>query len=94
MVSTADLDKAPTQVAAMFDEVSTRYDVTNAVLSAGTLVVAAAQNFWNLNIDGAVGLIISLVVLKAGFEGAWEMSEEDLLLDMLAMCWGWLACVS
>ena len=35
---------------------------------AGTLVVAAAQNFWNLNIDGAVGLIISLVVLKAGFE--------------------------
>ena len=31
-------------------------------------MVAAAQNFWNLNIDGAVGLIISLVVLKAGFE--------------------------
>ena len=26
------------------------------------------QNFWNLNIDGAVGPIISLVVLKAGFE--------------------------
>ena len=45
--------------------IDSNYD---AVLSAGTLVVAAAQNFWNLNIDGAVGLIISLVVLKAGFE--------------------------
>ena len=45
--------------------IDSNYD---AVLSAGTLVVAAAQNFWGLNIDGAVGLIISLVVLKAGFE--------------------------
>ena len=45
--------------------IDSNYD---AVLSAGTLVVAAAQNFWNLNIDGAVGLIISLVVLKVGFE--------------------------
>lgn len=45
--------------------IDSNYD---AVLSAGTLVVAAAQNFWGLNIDGAVGLVISLVVLKAGFE--------------------------
>lgn len=45
--------------------IDSNYD---AVLSAGTLVVAAAQNIWNLNIDGIVGLIISLVVLKAGFE--------------------------
>lgn len=45
--------------------VDSNYD---AVLSGGTLVVAAAQNLWGLNIDGAVGLIISLVVLKAGFE--------------------------
>ena len=45
--------------------IDSNYD---AVLSAGTLVVAAAQNFWNLNIDGIVGLLISLVVLKAGFE--------------------------
>ncbi|WP_161471334.1 cation diffusion facilitator family transporter [Adlercreutzia caecimuris] len=45
--------------------VDSNYD---AVLSAGTLVVAAAQNFWGLNIDGAVGLIISLVVCKAGVE--------------------------
>ena len=37
--------------------IDSNYD---AVLSAGTLVVAAAQNFWGLNIDGAVGLIISV----------------------------------
>jgi len=34
-VSKADLSKQPAQVAAMFDEVSTRYDRTNAVLSVG-----------------------------------------------------------
>ncbi|MEY8460514.1 cation diffusion facilitator family transporter [Eggerthellaceae bacterium 24-137] len=45
--------------------VDSNYD---AVLSAGTLVVAAAQNLWGLNIDGAVGLVISLVVCKAGVE--------------------------
>jgi demethylmenaquinone methyltransferase/2-methoxy-6-polyprenyl-1,4-benzoquinol methylase len=31
----ADLDKAPPEVAAMFDEVAARYDVTNDVLSLG-----------------------------------------------------------
>lgn len=45
--------------------VDSNYD---AVLSAGTLVVAIAQNGWGINIDGAVGLIISLVVCKAGIE--------------------------
>lgn len=35
MVSKADLDKQPAQVAAMFDEVSTHYDRTNTVLSMG-----------------------------------------------------------
>ena len=45
--------------------VDSNYD---AVLSAGTLVVAFAQNVWNLNIDGIVGLIISLVVCKAGID--------------------------
>lgn len=55
--------------------IDSNYD---AVLSAGTLVVAAAQNFWNLNIDGAVGLIISLVVLKAGFE---VRGTYDVVLD-------------
>lgn len=45
--------------------IDSNYD---AVLSAGTLVVAFAQNLWNVNIDGIVGLIISLVVCKAGLE--------------------------
>lgn len=45
--------------------VDSNYD---AVLSAGTLVVAFAQNTGNINIDGIVGVVISLVVLKAGIE--------------------------
>ena len=45
--------------------VDSNYD---AVLSAGTLVVAIVQLGWNINIDGIVGLIISLVVIKAGIE--------------------------
>ena len=31
----AGLDKAPEEVAAMFDDVAQRYDVTNTVLSMG-----------------------------------------------------------
>lgn len=38
------------------------------MLSAGTLVVALAQNLWDINIDGLVGLVISLVVCKAGID--------------------------
>ncbi|MCK9899457.1 bifunctional demethylmenaquinone methyltransferase/2-methoxy-6-polyprenyl-1,4-benzoquinol methylase [Parafrankia colletiae] len=34
-MSRAGLDKKPEQVAAMFDQVARRYDVTNAILSAG-----------------------------------------------------------
>jgi demethylmenaquinone methyltransferase/2-methoxy-6-polyprenyl-1,4-benzoquinol methylase len=34
-VARADLDKAPAEVAAMFDEVAERYDVTNDVLALG-----------------------------------------------------------
>lgn len=45
--------------------IDSNYD---AVLSAGTLVVAFAQILWNINIDGIVGVIISLVVCKAGIE--------------------------
>lgn len=45
--------------------VDSNYD---AVLSAGTLVVALAQNLWGINIDGLVGVVISLVVCKAGIE--------------------------
>ncbi|WP_304426410.1 cation diffusion facilitator family transporter [uncultured Adlercreutzia sp.] len=45
--------------------IDSNYD---AVLSAGTLVVAIVQLAWNVNIDGIVGLLISLVVIKAGLE--------------------------
>lgn len=45
--------------------VDSNYD---AVLSAGTLVVALTQNLWGINIDGIVGLVISLVVCKAGID--------------------------
>lgn len=45
--------------------VDSNYD---AVLSAGTLVVAIVQLAWNVNIDGIVGIIISLVVVKAGID--------------------------
>lgn len=45
--------------------IDSNYD---AVLSAGTLVVAIFQLAWNINIDGIVGLVISLVVCKAGLE--------------------------
>lgn len=45
--------------------IDSNYD---AVLSAGTLVVAIFQLAWNINIDGIVGFIISLVVIKAGLE--------------------------
>lgn len=40
----------------------------DAVLSAGTLVAAFAMMLWHVNIDGIVGTIISVFVLKAGFD--------------------------
>lgn len=52
--------------------IDSNYD---ALLSGGTLVVALFQNVWNINIDGAVGIIISLVVCKAG---------TDVMRDSLA----------
>lgn len=69
--------------------VDSNYD---AVLSAGTLVVAAAQNLWGLNIDGIVGLIISLVVCKAGIEVLRDalgpiigLPEDKKLVNAIAM---------
>lgn len=44
----------------------------DAILSAGTLFVAGAQLIFNINIDGVVGLLISLFVLKAGIEVLWD----------------------
>lgn len=40
----------------------------DAILSAGTLLVIFAQIGFDVNIDGIVGAIISLFVLKAGFD--------------------------
>lgn len=40
----------------------------DAVLSAGTLVAALVMMIWRINIDGLVGAIISLFVLKAGID--------------------------
>ena len=48
-MSKADLSKQPAQVAAMFDQVSTRYDRTNAVLSVGNAAL------WRVATTRAVG---------------------------------------
>lgn len=45
--------------------VDSNYD---AVVSFGTLVAAFAMMLFRINIDGIVGLIISVFVLKAGFD--------------------------
>ncbi len=47
----------------------------DAFITGGTLVVALVQNIWGVNIDGIVGLIISILVCKAGI---------DVLRDSLA----------
>ncbi len=57
--------KATNSQALVASGIDSNYD---AVLSAGTLVVAIFQLAWNINIDGIVGLVISLVVCKAGLE--------------------------
>lgn len=38
----------------------------DAILTGGTLVAALAALIWKVNIDGAIGVIISLFVLKSG----------------------------
>lgn len=40
----------------------------DGILSGGTLVVVFAQMWFDINIDGIVGAIISFFVLKAGFD--------------------------
>ena len=61
-MSRADLSKAPTQVAAMFDDVAERYDVTNDVLALGqtrvwrrAVVEAVAPRPGQLILDLAAG---------------------------------------
>lgn len=67
--------------------IDSNYD---AVLSAGTLVVAVVQNVWDVNIDGIVGVVISLVVCKAGVNVLRDalgpiigMPESSKLVDQI-----------
>lgn len=39
----------------------------DAVLSFGTLLAAGASMLWGLRLEGALGVVISLVIVKAGF---------------------------
>lgn len=45
--------------------IDSNYD---AILTGGTLVAALAMIWFNVNIDGIIGIIISLFVFKAGFD--------------------------
>ncbi len=45
--------------------IDSNYD---AVISGGTLIAALVAIFWNIDIDGIVGLVISVFVLKAGID--------------------------
>lgn len=40
----------------------------DAILSAGTFVAAVVSMVWSVNLEGILGLLISLVILKAGAE--------------------------
>lgn len=40
----------------------------DAILSTGTLVSAILSYFWNINIEGWLGAIISIFIIKAGIE--------------------------
>lgn len=51
VVTRADLDKDPAEVAAMFDEVAARYDLTNTVLSLGR------DRGWRRAVAGALDLV-------------------------------------
>lgn len=40
----------------------------DAILSLGTLIAAAASMIWGLSLEGVIGVIISVFILKAGLE--------------------------
>ena len=44
----------------------------DAILSLGTLIAAAVSMFWGLSLEGIIGVIISVFILKAGFEMLME----------------------
>ena len=48
----------------------------DAVLSFGTLVAAAASMLWGWRIEGALGVVISLIIIKAGVEMLTETLES------------------
>lgn len=88
MVSRAELDKDPRDVASMFDGVARRYDLTNTVLSMGqdrswrkatraALEIGAGQRV----LDLAAGTAVSTVELKKS--GAWCVAA-DFSVGMLA----------
>jgi demethylmenaquinone methyltransferase / 2-methoxy-6-polyprenyl-1,4-benzoquinol methylase len=86
-VSRADLDKNPRDVAAMFDGVARRYDLTNTVLTAGqdrrwrALTRAALQlQPGEKLLDLAAGTAVSTVELARS--GAWCVAA-DFSLGML-----------
>lgn len=87
IVSRADLDKDPRDVAAMFDGVARRYDLTNTVLTAGLdrrwrrLTRAALQlRPGDRVLDLAAGTAVSTVELARS--GAWCLAA-DFSLGML-----------
>jgi demethylmenaquinone methyltransferase/2-methoxy-6-polyprenyl-1,4-benzoquinol methylase len=86
-VSRADLDKDPHDVAAMFDGVARRYDLTNTVLTAGQDRRWRARTRDALNLepgervlDLAAGTAVSTVSLARS--GAWCVAA-DFSLGML-----------
>jgi demethylmenaquinone methyltransferase/2-methoxy-6-polyprenyl-1,4-benzoquinol methylase len=71
-VTRANLDKDPSEVAAMFDEVAARYDLTNAVLSLGqdrgwrkAVTSALALTATDTVLDLAAGTATSTAALAA-----------------------------
>ncbi|GAA1781146.1 hypothetical protein GCM10009811_03150 [Nostocoides veronense] len=56
-MSRASLEKDPTEVAAMFDDVAARYDVTNDVLSLGQ------DRRWRKQVVAAVAAVAGETVL-------------------------------
>ncbi|MHA6624386.1 demethylmenaquinone methyltransferase [Pseudonocardia sichuanensis] len=86
-MSRADLDKDPTDVAAMFDGVARRYDLTNTVLTAGQdrrwrrlTREALGLRPGERVLDLAAGTAVSTVELRRS--GAWCVAA-DFSLGML-----------
>jgi demethylmenaquinone methyltransferase/2-methoxy-6-polyprenyl-1,4-benzoquinol methylase len=78
-VSRADLDKAPADVAAMFDEVAARYDRTNDVLALGQ------TRRWRAAVVDALGVVPGMRVLDlAAGTGTSSVAIERAGADVVA----------